>query len=75
MPTTTPPARAASSTLKAEWIKRRRYRSRDEARLSIFRYVETFYSPRRRHSSLGSISPTRTRSVFKTANGRKALIQ
>jgi len=45
------------STLKQEWIKRHRYTSRDEARLSIFRYLETFYNPRRRHSSLGGISP------------------
>ena len=45
------------ATLKEEWIKRHRYRSRDEARLSIFRYIETFYNPRRRHSSLGGLSP------------------
>lgn len=45
------------STLKEEWIKRHRYTSRNEARLSIFRYIETFYNPRRRHSSLGGISP------------------
>ncbi len=45
------------STLKEEWIKRHRYESRDQARLSIFRYIETFYNPRRRHSSLGGISP------------------
>ena len=45
------------STLKEEWIKRHRYRSRDDARLSIFRYIETFYNPKRRHSSLGGISP------------------
>jgi putative transposase len=45
------------STLKEEWIKRHSYQSRDQARLSIFRYIETFYNPRRRHSSLGGISP------------------
>lgn len=45
------------STLKREWIKRHRYTSRDQARLSIFRYIETFYNPRRRHSKLGGISP------------------
>jgi putative transposase len=45
------------ATLKVEWIKRHRYRSRDQARLSLFRYIETFYNPRRRHSSLGGISP------------------
>jgi len=45
------------STLKREWIKRHRYTSRDQARLSIFQYIETFYNPRRRHSALGGISP------------------
>jgi putative transposase len=45
------------STLKVEWIKRHRYTTRDQARLSIFRYIETFYNPRRRHSALGGISP------------------
>ena len=45
------------STLKVEWIKRHRYESRDQARLSIFKYIEMFYNPRRRHSSLGGISP------------------
>lgn len=45
------------STLKEEWIKRHSYSSRDQARLSIFRYIETFYNPRRRHSALGGISP------------------
>ena len=45
------------STLKREWIKRHRYQSRDQARLSLFQYIETFYNPRRRHSSIGGISP------------------
>ena len=45
------------STLKVEWINRHRYESRDQARLSVFRYIETFYNPRRRHSSLGGVSP------------------
>jgi putative transposase len=45
------------SNLKEEWIKRHRYQSRDQARLSIFRYIETFYNPRRRHSVLAGISP------------------
>jgi hypothetical protein len=45
------------STLKVEWINRHRYTNRDQARLSIFRHIETFYNPRRRHSALGGISP------------------
>ena len=52
------------STLKEEWIKRHTYESRDQARLSIFRYIETFYNPRRRHSSLGGISPDEYESRF-----------
>lgn len=31
--------------------------TRDEARLAVFDYIETFYNPRRRHSSLGYLSP------------------
>jgi putative transposase len=54
------------STLKVEWIKRHRYESRDQARLSIFRYIETFYNPRRRHSSLGGVSPDESERRFQT---------
>ena len=31
--------------------------SRREAELAVFDYIETFYNPRRRHSSLGYLSP------------------
>lgn len=40
-------------TLKVECVYRQRYQTRDEARRSIFAYIETFYNTRRRHSSLG----------------------
>jgi putative transposase len=45
------------STLKSERCHRRRYASRDEARADIFDYVERFYNPVRRHSTLGNVSP------------------
>ena len=45
------------SRMKDERVARRRYRDRDEARADIFDYIERFYNPRRRHSSLGGISP------------------
>lgn len=45
------------STLKTERCRFRRYVSRDEARQDIFDYIERFYNPVRRHSTLGNISP------------------
>jgi transposase InsO family protein len=31
--------------------------TRRDAELAVFDYIETFYNPRRRHSSLGYLSP------------------
>jgi putative transposase len=45
------------STLKTERVYRRQYRTRDEARADVFDYIERFYNPRRRHSSIGFVSP------------------
>jgi len=44
-------------TLKSERVHRTRYRSRAEARASIFEWIECWYNRRRRHSSLGYLSP------------------
>jgi transposase InsO family protein len=44
-------------TLKGEWVERYRFASRREARTAIFSYIETFYNRKRRHSSLGYVSP------------------
>ncbi len=43
--------------LKTERINRRQYRTRDEARMDVFDYIERFYNPKRRHSTLGQINP------------------
>ena len=43
-----------------------RYRSRDEARADIFQYMEGFYNPKRRHSTLGQISPVEFERQFST---------
>jgi len=45
------------SSLKTERADRRVYRSRAEAKADVFDYIERFYNPRRRHSTLGCISP------------------
>ncbi len=44
-------------TLKTELVYQHHYRTRDEARLAIFEYVETFYNRTRLHSTLDYRSP------------------
>lgn len=45
------------SSMKTERVARKVYRTRDEARADVFDYIECFYNPRRRHSTLGYVSP------------------
>jgi putative transposase len=44
-------------TLKRELVNHERYATRNQARASIFEFVEVFYNRRRLHSSLGYLSP------------------
>ena len=44
-------------TIKSELVWRTSFASRTEAAKEIGQYIEGFYNPRRRHSSLGYISP------------------
>jgi putative transposase len=50
-------AESCISTIKNELVKRRTFQTRDQARLALFRYIESFYNPLRRHSSLAMLSP------------------
>jgi putative transposase len=45
------------SSLKTERTARKTYRTRDEARADVFDYIECFYNPKRRHSTIGYMSP------------------
>lgn len=45
------------ATLKTEEVQRNQYLTRQQASTSIFSYLEAFYNSRRRHSSLGYLSP------------------
>ena len=45
------------SRLKAECIQDRLYKTREEARLDLFQWIEGWYNPKRRHSYLGYLSP------------------
>jgi transposase InsO family protein len=50
-------AESCISTIKNELVKRRTFATRDQARLAVFAYIESFYNPLRRHSSLDMLSP------------------
>jgi putative transposase len=44
-------------SLKTEWVVFEDYKTRSEARSSLFSYIELFYNRKRRHSSIGNQSP------------------
>ena len=45
------------ATLECELLDRRRFRNPTEARLEVFRFIEGWYNPHRRHSAIGQMSP------------------
>ena len=52
---TTPSWRASSPTVKSELADR--FDTYGDAKMELFDYIEVFYNQRRRHSTLGQISP------------------
>ena len=44
-------------SLKTEWIPESGYLTRKEGRIDLFQYIEGFYNPTRRHSTIGNVSP------------------
>ena len=45
------------ATLEVELLRRRKLRTQHEARMEVFRYIEGWYNPHRRHSGIGYTSP------------------
>ena len=52
--------------LKRERIRRRTYRTREEARRDVFDYIEMFYNPKRKHVRNGMLSPAQFERQQKT---------
>ncbi len=52
--------------LKRERIRRKVYRSRDDARQDVFDYIEMFYNPKRKHVRNGMLSPVEFEKQQKT---------
>ncbi|MDK1345333.1 integrase core domain-containing protein [Streptomyces sp. 378] len=48
-------AESFNSLIKVEYIHRRQFATRTEARLKIATWITGFYNPRRRHSAAGGL--------------------
>lgn len=55
------------STLEFELLMKNDWHTREDARRAIFRYIEIWYNRRRRHSTLGYISPAEYEQQLQTA--------
>jgi transposase InsO family protein len=51
------PVESFFATLKKEEVHRQNYLTREQAKASLFYYIEVFYNRKRRHSALGYLSP------------------
>ena len=56
------------ATLECELIARRRFKDPAEAQLAVFKFIEGWYNPRRRHSSIGYVSPAVYEDRYLEAN-------
>lgn len=55
------------ASLKKEHVyTKSRYQTREEARADLFEYIEGFYNSKRRHSTLGQVSPAEFELRFST---------
>lgn len=57
------------SSMKTERTARKVYRSREQARADVFDYIERFYNPMCRHSTLGYVSPVQFEQAQKAEIG------
>jgi putative transposase len=55
------------ASLETELIDRTSFRTRADARLAVFDYIEAFYNSRRRHSALGYLSPAEFERRYRPA--------
>lgn len=55
-------------SLKHEWTKHESFDNLADARLSVFKYIETFYNQQRLHQTLGYKSPNQFEAEYAPAN-------
>jgi len=56
------------STMQRELLDRRSWASRQELASAIFEWIEGWYNPRRRHTSIGNLSPHEFETLHTAAN-------
>ena len=61
------------STLKIERVYRTSYRTREEAELDIFRYIDGWYNPHRIQRELGWLSPNEYEEAYYHRQGAGTL--
>ena len=61
-------------TLEAELLDRYTFHSPVRARMAVFRYIEGWYNPKRRHSALGYLSPSNFEAKNRPAAGAQSLV-
>lgn len=68
------PMESFYKTLKAEEVNRHHFRTKQEAKLVIFEYIEGWYNRKRLHSTLGYLTPCQAeKSCQKKPLDRKAI--
>ena len=58
------------ATLERELLNRRRFKSQAEAKMAVFEWIEGWYNPHRRHSSLGYRSPVNYERAYQRSGER-----
>ncbi len=53
------------ASLECELLDRYPFRNHREARMAVFRYLEGWYNPHRRHSSIDYLSPVAYENKYK----------
>ena len=59
-------------SLKNEWVRGKIYETFDAAKKDIFNYIEMFYNRKRRHASLGYVSPVVYEEMHEMKQNRAA---
>ena len=55
------------ATMQRELLDTRRWTSQEQLASAIFEWIEAWYNPRRRHTSLGMLSPVEFEALHTTA--------